>query len=359
MVHKTTGCLLFTTFLFVFSCSPAYTSRISAYRSWQDTTVVPDYSKLEYWAAHPDKWDPSDSIPAPLQAETRKDTDVDVFFIYPTTLTSDNDRRWNADINDAEINAKTDYSPILFQASSFNECRVFAPRYRQAHVRSYFTGDTLAAQKAFDLAYSDIRTAFQYYLDHYNHGHPIIIASHSQGTTHALRLLKEFFDKGPLHDQLIAAYTIGMPLPRNYFSNLSPCSDSTKTGCFVGWRTYLEGYEPEYIQKEDPKSYVVNPLTWTMTDEDAPRSLNEGSVVVTKNFDKIMYKLVDAQIHDGVLWIHRPHFPGSFLYRSKNYHIGDINLFYMNIRSNIRTRIRYYQMQKKQVAINTRTIPSL
>lgn len=300
---------------------------------------------MKYWAANPDKTDPSDKVPLPLQAETLKDTSVDVFFLHPTTLTSSQDDRWNADVDDEKINEKTDSTTILFQASAFNECRLFAPRYRQAHVRAYFAADTLAAQKAFDLAYTDIRNAFRYYLDHYNHGRPIIIASHSQGTTHALRLLKEFFDEGPLRNRLVAAYIIGMSLPRSYFSSLSPCTDSTKTGCFVGWRTFLEGYEPEYIQKENPPSYVVNPLTWTMTEESAPRRLNLGSVVDTKNFNKVRYGLVDAQIHEGVLWIHHLHVLGGFLYREKNFHPGDINLFYMNIRGNVRTRIRNYRQK--------------
>jgi hypothetical protein len=346
LAQKITGFLFFAGISLVLSCSTVHIPQGSIYKSGQDTMIAPDYSKLENWAANPDKWDPSDSIPLPLQDVTLKDTGVDVFFLYPTTLTSGTDPRWNANIDDAKINEKTDYSTILFQASAFDECRLFAPRYRQAHVRAYFTGDTAAANKAFDLAYSDIKSAFQYYLDHYNHGRPVIIASHSQGTTHAKRLLKEFFDNGPLKNKLVAAYIIGMPLPRNYFSALSPCTDSTQTGCFVGWRTYLEGYEPEYIQKEDPRSYVVNPLTWTTTEAYAPRDLNQGAVVFTKDFNKVVYKLVDAQVHDGVLWVHRPHFPGSFLYRSKNYHIGDINLFYVNIRNNVRTRIHYYRMQK-------------
>ncbi len=41
---------------------------------------------------------------------------------------------------------------------------------------------------AFDLAYEDLKTAFENYLKHYNKGRPIIIASHSQGSLHALRL---------------------------------------------------------------------------------------------------------------------------------------------------------------------------
>src|SRR5258706_533076 len=85
--------------------------------------------------------------------------------------------------------------------------------YWQAHLRAYYTTDTARALAAFELAYQDIKTAFQYYLDHYNNGRPIIIASHSQGSSHAQRLLKEFFENGPLKNRLVAAYVIGMYIP--------------------------------------------------------------------------------------------------------------------------------------------------
>jgi hypothetical protein len=301
---------------------------------------MPDYSRLGDWAAHPYKKDPSDSIPQPLLADFLPDSSVDVFFLHPTTLTAFKDKRWNASIDDTAINRKTDYSTILYQASVFNECRVFAPRYRQAHLRAYYTEDTISARKAFDLAYADIKSSFQYYLDHYNRGRPIIIASHSQGTTHAERLLKEFFENTPLRIKLVAAYIIGMAIPRDYFSGLQACGDSTATGCLVGWRTFRKGYEPSFVIAEKGSSLVVNPLTWKLDSMHAPRRLNKGAVLI--KFNSLVKHVTDAQIHEGVLWVHRPHFRGSILIRKKNYHIGDINLFYLNIRGNVRTRIRNY-----------------
>jgi hypothetical protein len=325
------------------ACSPGYTRYITNYKPAPDSVRAPDYSNLEYWAAHPYKKDPSDSIPAPLRSGTAPDSTVDVFFLHTTTLVSAKDTSWNAAIGDPVINVRTDYTTILFQASAFNECRVFAPRYRQAHLRAYYTKDSLVARKAFDLAYEDIRAAFQYYLDHYNQGRPIIIASHSQGTTHAERLLKEFFENKPLRNRMVAAYMIGMAIPRGSFTNIGPCRDSTATGCIIGWRTFKNGFEPPYVQSEEVSSWIVNPLTWTITEEWAPRSLNKGAILT--KFNELMPGVTDARIHDGVLWVHRLHFPGSFLIRTKNYHIGDINLFYVNIRENIRTRIRHFRKQ--------------
>lgn len=329
-------------FVFVITgCSPASTHYIGVSRAPETPAVVEKYSHLEYWAAHPDKWDPSDSIPAPLKGEHVSDTSVDVFFIHPTTLTSRRDTTWNADIDDSALNEKTDKTTILFQASAFNECRVFAPRYRQAHLRAYYNVDTVRARAALDLAYEDIRQAFTYYLEHYNRGRPIIIASHSQGSTHAIRLLKEFFEDKPLVHRLVAAYVAGMAIPQGYFSDLPLCKDSASTGCLLGWRTLKKGYMPEYVKKEKVLSIVVNPLSWTMTDTPVSRDLNKGAILT--RFNHLVPRVTDACIHNGVLWVHRPYFFGSFLLRTRNYHIGDINLFYLNIRDNVRTRIRMFK----------------
>jgi hypothetical protein len=57
-----------------------------------------------------------------------------------------------------------------------------------------------------------------------------------------------------------------------------------------------------------------------------------------------MYKhTTDAQSSNGLLYVSKPKFPWGFLYSTKNYHIGDINLFYLNIRENVRQRIRSFK----------------
>jgi Protein of unknown function (DUF3089) len=301
----------------------------------------PDYSDLNYWAAHPWKKDPSDSVPSPLQKQQIQDSAADVFFVHPTTLTAKKDSSANARTDDASINAKTDYSTILYQASAFaNGCRIFAPRYRQAHYRSFFS-NTAATKMAFDLAYSDVKTAFEYYLAHHNTGRPIIIAAHSQGTVHAARLLKEFFENKPLQKKLVAAYLVGMPIADSYFTSITPCTDSLATGCFVSWRTYKKGYtEPKFVAKETFKAVVTNSLTWQTDAGYATLKLNTGGVL--KNFNKLKPGVVDAQINGNVLWVCKPKFFGNFLIRTKNYHIADINFFYNNIRQNVGARIRNY-----------------
>lgn len=320
------------------SCSDQYIKYTKGYHI-RSTTGLPDYSNLDYWAAHPYKVDLSDSVSKPLRRQVR-DSAVDVFFIHPTTYTIEiKAGKDNASIDDSYINAKTDYSTILYQASVFNEsCRVFAPRYRQANLLMFIEKDSARKNAAFDFAYQDVKAAFIYYLEHFNNHRPFIIASHSQGTVHAKRLIKEMIEGTPLQNRLVCAYLLGMPVEKNYFSTIKPCEDSLHTGCFVSWRTFRKNYNAEfYTGHELQEISVTNPLTWTTTTTVAPKSLHRGAVLY--NFNSVYKKVSDARVHNNILWISRPKFPWGFLYFSKNYHLGDINLFYMNIREDVKRRI--------------------
>lgn len=330
--------------IIVTSCSQKIVS-YSGEAAFKSENGIPDYAKIQYWAAHPEKNDPSDTIPLPLKS-TIKEKLADVFFLHPTTLTGirENDNN-NAKIDDPYINHKTDYSPIIYQASAFNEtARVFAPRYRQAHIGMYGEKDSASKYRAFNLAYEDVKNAFLYYLKNENKGRPIVIASHSQGTTHAIRLLKEFFDDKELAKQLVCAYLVGMEVRKDSYKEIPICTDSTKTGCFVSWRTYRKDYEGEWANRLDTNIVVVNPVTWKTTTEIVDKSLHQGAVLY--NLNKVYTKTQNSQVEGNALWVSHPKFPGSFLYRNKNYHAGDINLFYVDVRKDASRRIGYFLQNK-------------
>lgn len=331
------------------SCSNKYKAYTVNY-NFKSEGGKPVYQNLDYWAAHPWKWDPSDSIPEPLRAEPR-DTLADVFFIYPTTFTAKKDAdQSNAFIDDENINAKTDYSTILFQASVFNQhCRVFSPRYRQAHISNFYSKDKSKATDAFEMAYLDLKTAFEYYITNWNNGKPIIIAGHSQGAFLAERLLKEYFEEKELKKQLVAAYVIGWPVPKEYFITLKMCNDSLETGCLISWRTFRTGHIPSYLKNSSKSSdnlfrqgnsYVTNPLSWKTDSENISKEFNKGSVLT--KFNKIYKHTTNAKIENDLLHVNKPKFPWSFLYFSKNYHIADINLFYVSMRENVEQRIKSF-----------------
>lgn len=333
--------LLFCTALLGVACA----TNTPLTRPDKSAPKAPDYFDPNNWAALPTKSDAADRTPMDTMRDQQVSAEADVFFLHPTTYTGKRgDAPWNASTFDLDLNKKTDASTILYQASLFNAAgRIYAPRYRQAHLSAYFTEDTLAAKQAFEVAYSDVKRAFEHYLQHYNKNRPIIIAAHSQGTTHGKRLLREFFEGKALQNQLVAAYLVGIPVEADYFQELKPCSNSAETGCFVSWRTYQKGHFPEWHQKE-AKILVVNPLTWNLETSYAANTLNKGAVL--QKFDMIYPNLVDAQIEDGFLWISKPKFPWSFLYRNPNYHIGDYNLFYLDVRHNAVQRVQAF-LQKE------------
>jgi hypothetical protein len=311
---------------------------------------VPDYSQLVYWAAHPDKKNPSDSVPGDLRNQYQPNKQVDVFFVYPTSyLDPTMPYGWNASLKDHKTNIYTDYTSILYQASVFNEVgKIYAPRYRQAHIKCYTPEgheDTVKAIAAFEMAYQDVKKAFDYYLEHYNHGNPIIIASHSQGSTHTIRILKEYFDNKPLAKQLVAAYVVGMALDPATYTSLKACEQPNETGCICAWRTFMEGYQAPFVEKEKFNSIVTNPLSWSTKEPYVNRTQNEGTILY--DFNKIKTGVAGAINHNGVLWTPKPHFIGSFLLKTKNYHIADFNFYYSSIRKNAATRVNAFVGSKQ------------
>jgi len=319
--------------------------RILLFLCFSVTTVVaaqqgktpppPDYADTKNWAALPEKTDFADLLPDSTLLHNGEDTaHVDVFFIHPTTYKGKR-KTWNADVKNPKLNQKTDETTIMHQASVFNgSCRIYAPRYRQAHIRVYYTKNKHKAIAALDTAYADVERAFEYYLNHYNQGRPIIIASHSQGSTHAKRLLQEFFDGKPLYSQLVVAYIAGMPIRKTDFTNIEPCANPSQTGCFNSWNTWVWGAKPKKIFQN---AIATNPLNWTIDSTYADITENEGSLL--GNFKNIVPQLTDAQTYRGIVWVHRPPVKGRFLFLIKNYHVADYNLFYMNIRHNATHRI--------------------
>jgi hypothetical protein len=102
-----------------------------------------------------------------------------------------------------------------------------------------------------------------------------------------------------------------------------------------------EGFISAYAEKEDSAySYVVNPLTWQLEGL-GEKKLARGAVL--KKFNKVYKGVCEARVAGNVLWVSRPRFPWSFLVRKmKDYHVADINLFYVNIRENLKLRLGRY-----------------
>ena len=300
----------------------------------KNTPKAPDYNLESSWAILPTKYPENFKKYASNNIDTLQ---ADVFFIYPTLNTSKKDERWNVPLNDSEQKNKVLNSSVLFQASAFSTSgKVYVPYYRQAHYRSFNKKYKPEGDLALSLAYQDVKNAFETYLKKYNNNRPIIIASHSQGSLHAIQLLKDFFDEKPLQKRLIAAYIPGMRVKSNEFKMIQSMNTPDQTGGFVSWNTFKKGNYPK--NKNWYKgSVTTNPITW---DESKTTELNQHKGFLYSN-GKMYTKALKIEVTDGLVWSTNPKFPLRFFMSFiKNYHAGDINLFWQDVKENSELRTK-------------------
>lgn len=335
---------MYQLFFYLLFLSFFLTSCLWPLRSFEKTNIssAPDYSQEKYWACLPEKKDSSDIVPYTSNLKDEQSAAMaDVFFIYPTIYLAGT--KWNADVNNRKLNKRIDKSTIRHQATVFNGCcKIYVPRYRQAVLYSYAKMNG-SGKKALDFAYEDVKKAFEYYLKHYNRGRPIIIASHSQGTGHAEKLLRDYFDNDSLmRKKLITAYLIGGDLKKNAFKNIPSSDSASQTGCYIGWNAKKWGKQRDNYYSKDIE--CVNPLTWKRDTVTGGKAKNLGSVPY--GFTRIDISYADAKVSpEGILWVHKE--PKKGYTNGKNYHVLDYNLFWMNIRENAKLRVEIYLQKNK------------
>jgi hypothetical protein len=183
---------------------------------------------------------------APVVTPAAADPSADCFYIYPTVS---RDPGFNSDLTPGI----EERAAVQIQFARYRSvCRTFAPVYRSgtvSAVRSVLGG--LNPAPIFERAYGDVEAAWRYYLQHYNHGRPVVIIAHSQGSIYAIALLKREFEGRPLQDRLVSAiipgYTVEVPQGRvtgGTFRSLPLCTSPGETGCVVSYVSFREGQDP-------------------------------------------------------------------------------------------------------------------
>lgn len=297
----------------------------------------PNYSNPESWAVKPDKY------PESLKKiiGDSKNKKCDVFFIYPTMFLDRKDLRWNADLDDELLNNSIINRPVKYQASAFGKAgNIYVPFYRQSHYKVYVDPFSKYEEKSRAIAYSDIKRAFKYYLDNYNNGKPIIIASHSQGSILSAMLLKEFFDDKPLQKKLVIAYLPGTKILDDYFKKIKKLQNRDEIGGYVSWNTYRKGSYPKKYEEWFRGGSTSNPITWDNT----VKTEYEQHKGLFYTDDKVYPNSVKIILKDGLIWSYLPRIPKRlFLLIKKNYHAADINLFWKDIEINAVNRLKNWQ----------------
>jgi hypothetical protein len=261
-----------------------------------------------------------------------------VFYVYPTVFSDKKEKDWNVSITNIKHRKKALYV-ARFQGSAWAESgRFYAPLYTQAHIRSYHNIDN-GGREALLKAYGDVKKAFEFYLKYHNNGRPIILAGHSQGSTHLMLLIKDFFDDKPLQNQLVCAYLPGIGMQIDEFKTIPLLTEKKATGGFVSWNTFKRRYKTRKYKKWYKGKSVVNPVTWDLSFV-AKRNQHKGFLF---SDNKIYKKSFHTHLIDGGIWISIPHVPFRLLSLSMDdYHIGDVNLFWSGIRENSKMRVNSF-----------------
>jgi hypothetical protein len=303
-----------------------------------------NYEQLESW------------YDAPSDPDSVRDWELaDVFFIHPTTYYRMRPRN---QLRVSQTELRRAELVRMSQASAFEACgRIFMPKYRQVNLNTMLKGDTTLMRPAMDTAYADVRNAFRHYLKVYHRGRPIVIASHSQGSFHALRLLKEFFSDS-LRDKLVCAYVVGIPIGKEHLADMPGIPLSSKadqTACLVTWMSLDEKsgvQEPRprawsrvgdrYIASAKLDLIAVNPISWT-TDPEIHTGKPEQALLPVARSSQMRYAnhSIRARIDKGFVRVNG-HNRSIFNGVNGNLHVFDYHLFYRNIRENACLRTSVY-----------------
>ncbi len=310
------------------------------------------YRHARMWLARPDKpgnpalWTPAGYTPgaAPKAA---------VFFVHPTSFLERS--RWNAPLDNQEANDRAELF-LRGQASAFNDVgAIWAPRYRQATFGAFLTTQANAA-KALDLAYGDVAAAFDAFVAQAG-DRPIILAGHSQGSLHLIRLLREKIAGKPIAKRIVAAYVVGWPISRTTdlpALGLPECRTADQSGCILSWQSFAEPADPSLIldtynasssidgvARRGTAMICTNPLTG-MPDSIAPADANLGTLFPSSDLSTatIEPKRVAARCDSrGLLLIGNPPSLGNYVLPGNNYHVYDYSLFWANVRADAARRL--------------------
>jgi hypothetical protein len=208
------------------------------------------------------------------------------------------------------------------------------------------------------MAYGDVVTAFDRFLIEAG-DRPLILAAHSQGSLHLLRLLAGRRDE--LKGRLVAAYIVGWPvglqadLPGTGFS---ACSKPDEAGCVLSWQSFAEPANASLvtsawvgtrgltgIRRAREDMLCVDPISGVANGRSEAQD-NPGTLVPTLDLASASLAVgqVSSRCHHGFLMIGGA-IPamGPYVLPGNNYHVYDYALFWGAVRRDINRRLAAWQ----------------
>jgi hypothetical protein len=168
-----------------------------------------------------------------------KKPSFDCFYVYPT-VSDQTTTLANRHVDPEES------SIALYQAARYSqECRVYAPMYRQVTVPALDSG-TQETPAQLKIPVGDVEAAFKDYLKHDNHGRPFVLIGHSQGSFVLEQLMRKLIDPDPqLLTQMMSAILLGGNVlvdkdtgVGGTFRHIPACRKDTDLNCVMAFSTF-------------------------------------------------------------------------------------------------------------------------
>ena len=173
---------------------------------------------------------------------------VDCFYVYPT-VSDQKTTLANLHVDPEER------SIALYEAARYSQdCRVFAPMYRQVTLTALDSGTReTPAQLATPLR--DVTAAFETYLRRYSRGRGFVLIGHSQGSFVLEQLIARTIDPHPaLRRRLVSAILLGgnVLVKRGRtvggsFKHVPACRSDTELHCVIALSTFDQPVPPNSL----------------------------------------------------------------------------------------------------------------
>lgn len=309
----------------------------------ENLPTLPDYSDESSWVI--------------LNGNSDKNTEFDVFYIYPT-LVSDK----NCPITDWKKpeNFKKTSEFVKFQTGIFEgKARIFAPFTRHCEykrianlIRKPNAQRSLLLLKP---ALLDSIMAFKEYYRKYNNGRPFILLGHSQGAICLYNVIK-YCNEICKPNGFVAAYLIGYPKMTHQMvekdfaeRGITVAQNATDTSVIVSWNTEASdaGLNPFTIEN----GVCINPINWQTDSTQADASENLGSIFYNykePDPDKQITETPNlcgayVSLERGSLVTDLPsnsYYDARGMFGKGVLHMNDINLFAKNLVKNCVERVK-------------------
>lgn len=155
----------------------------------------------------------------------------------------------------------------------------YSPFYRHITLDSWATlNEDTISRRYHDVAFEDVKAAFDHYITKHNAGRPFILAGFSQGGKSVVELLKTLDEK--IRNKMVAAYVMGYKVtPDDIASHpyITAASDSVDTGSVICYNSVSDVKYTKPVVAA-PNTMCINPVNWKT---DATPAMLDDTITVT------------------------------------------------------------------------------